>query len=126
MNRSKHSTAGGNLAMRYKEKAIQDAVNRCDDAIINEVRKRARVILVKYPSLKEFVMGMGGWFFTNQNDEIIHQSYTDPRFTPIAEMEARWDSIFKITGTAMRFTARGREINNWGGTKAAPCKKNDK
>ena len=90
-------------------------LSREADAIVEEL---AREVLIKRPDLVEFVMGMGGWHFTTER--YLH--YISDDYSPYEErkhMEAletfinEYDSIFKMTGSPMRFTAKGKKITNW-------------
>jgi hypothetical protein len=82
------------------------------------VEQDARVILTKHPNLNEFVMGMGGWFFTRRLvvNSIIHEGDGMPYYikeSNLAECIEKWDSLLGLTGSPMRFTAEGPVVRQW-------------
>ena len=87
------------------------------------VEKKARAILRQHPNLDEFVMAMGGWFFTKKDKDatgysmILHESSGDhcPKYmTGIRNFIDEWDDVLKTTGEPMRFTANGEKVTEWG------------
>lgn len=89
------------------------------------VEKHARQILRDHNKLDEFVMAMGGWFFTYKvgavdsqgiviepgMDRIIHE--TLDYMEPVTNIMCEWDDYLKITGEPVRFTAHGTRITHW-------------
>jgi hypothetical protein len=75
------------------------------------VEDKARAILQDNPNLKEFVMGMGTWFLTDTEGEILHRipSYAKEMENKILE----FDRMVGILGVPMRFTARGKTVTDW-------------
>lgn len=109
---------------RQSDKAVIKAVKPA----IAEAERMARNILVRHPALEEFVMGMGGWFFTTsaktRRDYLGNGVYSEFRseildgkdrkyFAPMVKFMEKWDYDLKLTGTAMRFTATGKKITDW-------------
>ena len=88
------------------------------------VEQKARQILLEHPNLDEFIMGMGGWFFTRKDKDhtgesmIIHECDTDecPKYMiGLQNFIDQWDNDLHVTGELMRFTAKGKKITEWGG-----------
>lgn len=94
------------------------------------VEKMARKILSEHKELNEFVMAMGTYFFTykskNRKNETLspyitkmNASFncylveTEPFLKPLNDFINEWDSILKITGESMRFTAKGQKVTKW-------------
>jgi hypothetical protein len=91
------------------------------------VEIEARKILKTHPNLDEFVMGMGGWFFTRKIGTIgrhrmkvipeeSNTIYDNPKYiehSPLANFLGEWDSDLHITGYPMRFTATGPIRTDW-------------
>lgn len=103
-------------------KAIVDKIKKLDeleekiiDCILAEIEEEARKILRDNSSLKEFIMGMGVWFFEdNDGDNHCDDSISyDNIFRPIVVLLNAYDGRFKITGESMRFTATGTKITDW-------------
>lgn len=99
------------------------AAGRCAS---REVARLARKALRDHAELNEFVMAMGGWFFTLKEGEmdkmglaatpgndIIHDCADDPRFKDIEAFISQWDSELGITGEPMKFTAAGPVCREW-------------
>ena len=91
-----------------------------------EVLRLARKALRDHAELNEFVMSMGGWFFTlkigemdkmglavTPGNDIIHDCSDDPRFKDIEAFISEWDLDLHITGEPMRFTATGPIRTDW-------------
>ena len=79
-----------------------------------EVIRIARKILNEHSELKEFVMGMGLWSFSDYDGHsYLLENGTDPRFAELEDFISEWDSEIRITGEPMRFTANGKIIRNW-------------
>ncbi len=76
------------------------------------VERQARAILKKHTDLKEFVMGMGSWQFT-QHDCRYAIDNDDSRVREFSEFIERFEDELHITGEPMRFTATGSKITNW-------------
>jgi hypothetical protein len=90
--------------------------NKANELAINKIKYMARTILFKHNNLDEFVMGMGGWFFTDKSSCIIHSSNSNicPKYmTGLRNFISKWDTELKLTGTLMRFTAKGKVITGW-------------
>ena len=94
------------------------------------VEKMARQILSEQRQLNEFVMAMGSYFFTYKSkkrkgetlDPIsskMNSSYnyyyidTETFLKPLNDFISEWDSVLKITGEPMRFTAKGEKVTDW-------------
>ena len=90
---------------------IKDLHSKASELASKEVIRIARQTLKADPTIKEFVMGMGTWFF-NDADGIIHDE-DDKRFHALEEFISKWDNHLRITGEPMRFTANGPIIRNW-------------
>jgi hypothetical protein len=105
---------------------VADLYNKSSDLAADVVEKMARQILREHPELNEFVMAMGTYFFTYKEggnlDPIsskMNSSYnyvyydTEPFLKPLNDFIGEWDSRLKITGDAMRFTAKSEKITDW-------------
>lgn len=87
------------------------------------VENKARAILQQHSNLDEFIMCMGGWFFTSKRKDtrgqaIIIDPYDDihrcPKYmTGLRRFIDEWDDYLKITGESVRFTANGEKITDW-------------
>ena len=92
-----------------------------------KVEHMARSVLNNHPQLDEFIMAMGSYFFTYKNSdshlgshvEKMNASYnyyfedTYKYLKPLNNFIGKWDGYLKITGDAMRFTAKGKKITDW-------------
>ena len=111
------------------DKLFKKLENQFQDAeriALEIVEKMARQILQEHTELDEFVMAMGIYFFTykkggnldpissemNGSYEYIYYD-TEPFLKPLNDFISDWDRKLKITGEAMRFTAKGRKITKW-------------
>lgn len=98
---------------------LTEMYNRMGDIALAEVERLARIILRKNPSLKEFVNAMGVCFFTTHDGYIVDLyeygtgTLTRKSFKELAYLIDEWDSILKLTGESMRFTATGDKITDW-------------
>jgi hypothetical protein len=102
---------------------IENCLSIANDMALLEVELQARKILSQHKNLDEFVMGMGGWFFTRNDKEhtIVHNdsngispSERTPKYTRrLQTFIDKWDNDLKITGNPMRFTANGKTITDW-------------
>lgn len=114
------------------KKSIVWHLKQADTIAIKKTEKLARTILRNHPHLHEFVMCMGTYFFTAKekdadgNSKIIdtterrmNASYdyyivdSFKYFRALNDFIADWDDTLKITGTPMRFTAKGKIKTNW-------------
>lgn len=89
------------------------------------VEFKARTILRNNPKLHEFIMGMGGWIFTDKagdtvethterrNDDYTYRYVCKDWAKPVAELIDEWDQYLKLTGNPMRFTLNGPVITDW-------------
>jgi hypothetical protein len=106
--------------------AVADYYKKAEKAASEYVEKMARQILREHKELDEFVMAMGTYFFTYKKggnlDPIsskMNSSYnyvyydTEPFLKPLNDFISEWDSVLKITGDAMKFTADGIKITDW-------------
>jgi hypothetical protein len=105
---------------------MADYYEKAEKTASEVVEKMARQILREHPELNEFVMAMGTYFFTYKEggnlDPIsskMNSSYnyvyydTEPFLKPLNDFIGEWDSRLKITGDAMRFTAKSEKITDW-------------
>lgn len=90
---------------------------RSRNLALREVKKRARKILRDHPALDEFVMAMGGAFFTTKTREkersVILVLDDRAYFKPLDDFLCEWDRSLKLTGHPMRFTAHGKIVTDW-------------
>lgn len=100
-------------------KDVKEHYQKASDAASAFVEQEARAILRKHSNLREFVMAMGGWFFTLKKADATdeHPVLNDqPRYiakSKLAHFITEWDEYLKITGEPMRFTADGPVVRNW-------------
>lgn len=83
---------------------------------LQEVEAMARKILREHRNLDEFVMCMGGCFFTMRSSDhnINPEDYDAPKYMqPLAKFLGEWDDYLKLTGEPMRFTATGKLQRTW-------------
>jgi hypothetical protein len=99
--------------MPYNAAEIQKQFDRIGDAVEAEVRRRARAVLRRCPELNEFVKAMGLWVFTDHEGDSLLDFDGDPRFAAVAEIICEWDHSLHLTGTPVRFTARGPVVTDW-------------
>ena len=79
-----------------------------------EAEKIARKILKENPELKEFVMGMGSWFFkVKEGNENIGYNDDIEFLEPFKKFMDKYDDVLGISGMLMRFTAKGKKITKW-------------
>lgn len=106
-----------------REKDIESLYLEAADNASVFVEEQARAILKKHPNLHEFVMAMGGWFFTVKKSQhgsllpgehaVLHDNPSYIKNSRLANFIAEWDEYLKITGEPMRFTADGPTVRNW-------------
>lgn len=105
---------------KYMVSLYEQASNRAEAILEREARK----ILRAHKRLDEFVMGMGGWFFTVKigskiNGMIVEEGHSTilheppPYAEKLAEFITDCEKLFSITGTPMRFTANGPVVTEW-------------
>lgn len=109
----------------------QDTLRKIDEMFdygsklaIELIESEARKILASNPELDEFVMAMGGRFFTCKNgldsifrnyDNIVRnynfegQEYFPEFFKMVDDLNER----FNVCGHPMRFTASGQIVKDW-------------
>lgn len=101
---------------------IQKHFDIANDLAIKEVERLARQVLRNNPKeVLNFTMAMGSYFFSDNQDEIIHtvvggnESFLKSLegYNELKEFIAKWDEYFGLTGTPMTFTADGEMITNW-------------
>lgn len=119
---------GETLMKDIKRQAVIDHYNKASQFALEYVEQEARKILVEHPELNEFVMAMGAWFFTwktgatDQHGIVIEEwmshvisdgqvEFIDT--SDLADFMCEWDSVLKLTGEPMRFTAQGPVVRNW-------------
>lgn len=97
--------------------AYKRSQRKMDRALSKEVERLARGVLLKHSDLDEFIMGMGGWFFTEKTEDatgnVLHDSEKDPRFKSVTRFMDKWDDEFNISGEPMRFTATSHKVTEW-------------
>lgn len=105
--------------MEKIDKQLNEMYNNMCDIALAEVEILARSILKKNPTLKEFVNAMGVCFFTTYDGNTVDlweygtSNITRKSFNDLANLINDWDSILKLTGESMRFTATGEKITDW-------------
>lgn len=106
---------------------VVDLYNKSSDLAADLVEKMARKILTDHNELDEFIMAMGSYFFTYKDggadlqpltqkmNESFNYYYEDsePYLKPLNDFISEWDKRLKMTGDAMRFTAKSEKITNW-------------
>jgi hypothetical protein len=124
---------------------IDSLVADADDRAIYLIKKEARKILESDPNLDEFVMAMGGCFFTiKEGGKYDSLSYTDEEWELWCEtdeyvrtyyniisdddnfqkeffsMVEDLNEKFKVCGYPVRFKANTEEVHEWGDTIKNP------
>lgn len=96
---------------RTATRDVRAYLRAAEVAALAEIERQARLILRRRPSLGEFVMGMGAWFFVGADGEIRHET---PRCARrLASFIDEFDETLCLTGHPMRFTANGPLIQEW-------------
>ena len=108
----------GGLIMKIKVKEIEQVYDQAAEMAEKFVEGHAREILRKHGNLDEFIMAMGGWFFTLKKPAGgLHYVSEEDRVylwkSPLAKFIALWDERLRITGRPMRFTAYGPKQTDW-------------
>lgn len=111
-----------------KRQAATDYYMKASKCASEYVEQEARKILVEHPELNEFVMAMGSWHFSwkvgaTDDKGIVIEEYMNNVIldgeiefiddSDLAYFMAEWDSVLKITGEPMRFTAKGKMRRDW-------------
>lgn len=102
---------------------IDSLLNRASELADNHIEQLARNVL-KSKKLREFVMAMGGYFFTDSKDNIIYTNdLSSDAAKELDDFINQWDRELKVTGSPMRFTRTGPKITDWGGRPrlTPPC-----
>jgi hypothetical protein len=98
-------------------KIIAQHLNDATDVALIEVERMARKILAEHPNLDEFIMAMGGAFFTvkdrGNGDEPSIEPYERRYMRTLDRFLTQWDSELHLTGIPMRFTATGTIVTSW-------------
>ncbi len=106
---------------------VVDLYNKSSDLAADLVEKMARKILTNHNELDEFIMAMGSYFFTYKNGgahlqptvQKMNKSFnyyyedSEPYLKPLNDFIGAWDKRLKMTGDAMRFTAKSEKITDW-------------
>lgn len=106
---------------------VADLYKKSSDLAADVVEKMARKILTDHNELEEFIMAMGSYFFTYKDGSADLQPMTqkmnkswnyyyedsEPYLKPLNDFISEWDKRLKITGYAMRFTAKSEKITDW-------------
>lgn len=95
---------------------IEALLNEARRLAISHVETTARDILRKNRNFKYFMMGMGCVFFTiiGENGSEVDLDLDDrEEFRSLLNFMNKWDSVLKITGEPMRFTADGPTVTSW-------------
>lgn len=109
-----------------EEESVDLHYQKAVDMALWEVEMMARDILEQHKNLKYFVMAMGTYYFVDKKENIIdtteeymtanyHYRWRDskPYFANLNEFIGKWDSVLKLTGNPMKFTATGEIITDW-------------
>jgi len=138
------------------EESVKNAIEKinalvadADDRAIYLIKKEARRILHEDPNLDEFVMAMGGCFFTIKeggkydttemsDDEweewtesegyvyhyhgIVENEPHHPFQPEFFDMVDEFNDQFKVCGYPVRFKANTKEVHSWGDTQKEPIK----
>lgn len=102
--------------MKNINKQIAAHLKSMNDLALPEVERLARKCLSQNPiKIKEFVMCMGTFFFTDQTGEVLYSNIAEKYsgYKPLNDFICEWDGILKLTGEPMRFTATGIKITDW-------------
>lgn len=110
---------------KLSQKTIDYHLDQAEKIALKIVEQKARKILAQHPNLDEFIMGMGGWFFTTKRGDRIAIDYSINTHTntckyegfkyllPLEKFLMKYDEYLKLTGNPMRFTAKGKKITDW-------------
>jgi hypothetical protein len=106
--------------MNDKLRKIDELFDKGAELAIELVESEARKILVADSELDEFVMAMGGCFFTTTNKERGYaprgggSNILDDDVAPdFFEMVENLNDRFSVMGYPMRFTVKGKIVKNW-------------
>jgi hypothetical protein len=101
----------GLIMKKLTKRDIRIHFHKAESIALALIEKGAREILAKHPELDEFIMSMGDAFFTKKN-EVGYVDVEDIKNT-FSAIIYEWDDVLHLTGTAMRFTAKGKKITDW-------------
>ena len=94
------------------DRQIQSHLDAAFNLALAELERRAHKVLAAHPNLDEFVMAMGGAFFTTNDDQNI--GLEERRYMrPVARFLGDWDDALGLTGQPIRFTATGPAKTAW-------------
>lgn len=74
---------------------------------------KARATMRRAPTLTEFVIGMGTWFFVDRDGAYLDGDCSLVCVQRFADFIDRWNPHFYLTGGAMRFTVDGPVVRDW-------------
>lgn len=112
---------------------IQAHIDRADKAAIKLIERLARRVMREHPECKEFVMAMGSASFTveytrdyGDGDTLdvteywsVNGLWTDgwmdrpDWLAPLVEVFDNFEDSLRLSGSPMRFTARGPVQHDW-------------
>lgn len=113
---------------------IDQLFSGASDLAIALIKDEARKILKADPNLHEFIMAMGGCFFTRKEggkydinqmtddewDEWVEIDYSHDFQKEFFKMVDGLNEDFKVMGYPVRFTATSKEVHHWGDTRKDP------
>ena len=136
--------------MEATMKTIEKMWIGASDLAIKLIKNEAREILIDDPDLDEFIMAMGSCFFTlKEGGKYDSNSYTDEEWEEYCESDEYvssyynnignddnfqekffemiddLDEKFNVMGYPVRFTAKSKEVHDWGDTIKDPVKYED-
>jgi hypothetical protein len=102
--------------MASVNKSLIKLHRQMDKIALAEVERLARLCLksnIGY--FNEFVMCMGTFFFTDKSGEVLYDHIAEKRigYKRLDNFVCEWNSMLKLTGEPMRFTATGSKITDW-------------
>ena len=98
--------------MALLKRQIQPLLDKAHDIALKELERMARKAMKQHPELREFVMGMGGYFFNDQDNNHVYPEECEYLYS-INDFMMEWDSVLKLSGNAIRFTVDGPIETEW-------------
>lgn len=100
------------------KQSIERDFERVVKAALDEVERLARLVLMHNAALEEFIMAMGGAFFTIVTGDGVALSTSVPveecvGADTLDSFLVDWDEFLHLTGHPMRFTATGEKVTKW-------------
>jgi len=88
---------------------IDNLIEQADTIALNEIERISRTDLSSKSKTHSFMMAMGTYFFIDKRGDIMH-NYKNKE---LDNFIVKYDSILRLTGTPMTFTAKSKITTDW-------------